>query len=126
MLMAISHIFMPKYFDWKNDFKNLSLFNKQMVKTHTFFIALTVFGIGFLSFFESAVLIQTILGKKIALGFGIFWVFRLFFQLFIYSSKLWKGKTFETIVHIILTLFWIYASSIYLIVAFFSDIFIFE
>ncbi len=51
MILALGHVFMPKYFDWKNDFKNLSLFNRQMVKTHTFFIALVVFGIGFLSFF---------------------------------------------------------------------------
>lgn len=118
MLLAISHVFMPKYFNWKNDFKNLSLFNRQMVKTHTFFIALFVFGIGLISFMASSEIIQTNLGHKIAFGFGVFWTFRLFFQLFGYSPKLWKGKTFETIIHIIFTIFWIYASYVYLTIAF--------
>lgn len=59
MLLAISHVFMPKYFNWKTDFKNLSLFNRQMVKTHTFFIALFVFGIGLISFMASSEIIYS-------------------------------------------------------------------
>lgn len=114
MLMALGHIFMPKYFDWKNDFKNLSLFNGQMIRTHTFFIALFVFGIGLISFMEATQIINTDLGNKLSLGFGIIWLTRFYFQMFVYLPKLWKGKRFETSAHLIFTLLWIYSSFIYL------------
>lgn len=38
----------------------------------------------------------------------LFWAIRLFIQLFVYASKLWKGKTFETAMHVLFTLLWIY------------------
>jgi hypothetical protein len=38
---------------------------------------------------------------------------RLFIQFFGYSSKLWKGKIFETLIHIIFSLFWIYLSIVF-------------
>jgi len=114
MILALGHVFMPKYFNWKTDFSNLSLFNRQMIKVHTFFIALTVFGIGLLSFVEATSIIQTALGQKIALAFGVFWLFRLVAQLFVYSTKLWIGKRFETTMHILFTALWIYTSFIYL------------
>jgi hypothetical protein len=59
-------------------------------------------------------LIETNLGNKISLGLGIFWSIRLFMQFFGYSTGLWKGKTFETIIHIIFSLFWAYLSIVFL------------
>lgn len=106
--LAIIHIIFPKYFNWKKEFASLSLVNKQMMYVHTFFIALTVLLMGILCLTSSAELIQTNFGKKICLGFGIFWGIRLFIQFFGYSSKLWKGKTFETVVHVVFSLLWTY------------------
>lgn len=116
--LASIHIVFPKYFNWNKELQSLSLINKQMMTTHTFFIALTVFLMGLLCLISAKELIETNLGKKITLGIGLFWTIRLFFQLFIYSSKLWKGKTFETIIHIIFTGFWIYLSTVFLIISF--------
>lgn len=118
MLLALIHIGFPKYFKWKLELKSLSLINSQMMTTHTFFIALTVFLMGLLCVTSSTELIETTLGKKISLGLGIFWLIRLFFQMFVYSSLLWKGKKFETTMHILFTLFWIYMSSLFLIIYF--------
>tara|TARA_R110001606_G_scaffold256493_1_gene404652 strand:+ start:552 stop:947 length:396 start_codon:yes stop_codon:yes gene_type:complete len=118
MLLALIHIGFPKYFKWKLELKSLSLINSQMMTTHTFFIALTVFLMGLLCITSSTELIETTLGKKISLGLGIFWLIRLFFQMFVYSSLLWKGKKFETTMHILFTLFWIYMSSLFLIIYF--------
>ncbi|BAV06419.1 hypothetical protein FLA_2436 [Filimonas lacunae] len=81
---------------------------------HTFFVALVVFLIGILCISSSAELTSTSLGKKIALGIGIFWFIRLLFQFFGYSSRLWKGKSFETAIHIAATLFWTYLSIVFL------------
>lgn len=116
LLIALSliHIIFPKYFNWNNELKSLSLINKQMMTTHTFFIALTVFAMGVLCLSSSEELTTSSLGKKISLGLGVFWAIRLFFQIFIYSAKLWKGKRFETSVHIVFTCLWIYLSSVFL------------
>lgn len=118
MLLALIHIGFPKYFKWKLELKSLSLINSQMMTTHTFFIALTVFLMGLLCVTSSTELIETTLGKKISLGLGIFWLIRLFFQMFVYSSLLWKGKKFETTMHILFTLFWVYMSSLFLLIYF--------
>ncbi len=112
--LAFVHIIFPKYFNWKEELKPLSLINQQIMKVHTFFIALVVFLIGLLCLTSSNDLIHTELGKKVSLGFGIFWSFRLIIQFFGYSSKLWKGKKMETIVHIIFSFLWTYLSYIFI------------
>lgn len=112
--LAFVHVIFPKYFKWKEELKPLSLINQQIMKVHTFFIALVVFLIGLLCLTSSNDLINTELGKKVSLGFGIFWSFRLFIQFFGYSSKLWKGKKMETIVHIIFSFLWTYLSYIFI------------
>ncbi len=113
MILALIHVIFPKYFNWDEELKSLSLINRQMMKTHTFFIALTVFLMGLLCFTESNQLIETALGQKVSLGFGIFWTIRLFFQFFGYSSALWKGKLFETTIHIFASVFWLYLSVVF-------------
>ena len=113
IVLALAHIAFPKYFNWNEELKSLSLINRQMMTVHTFFIALTVFLMGLLCLTSSSELIETNLGKKISLGLGIFWTFRLFIQFFGYSSDLWKGKRFQTIMHIIFSLIWAYLSIIF-------------
>jgi hypothetical protein len=112
--LALVHIIFPKYFNWKKELKSLSLINRQMMTVHTFFIALTVFLMGLLCLTSSAELIETNLGKKLSLGLGVFWTVRLVFQFFGYSTDLWKGKKFETFMHIIFSLLWTYLSIIFL------------
>ncbi len=114
MTLALIHIFFPKYFNWDKELKSLSLINRQMMTVHTFFIAFTVFLMGFLCLTSSTELIETNLGKKISLGLGFFWTVRLFIQFFGYSTELWKGKNLETTMHIIFSLLWIYLSYIFL------------
>ncbi len=112
--LAMVHIFFPKYFNWDKELKSLSLINRQMMTVHTFFIALTVLLMGLLCLTSSAELIETNLGKKISLGLGLFWTVRLVIQFFGYSTDLWKGKKFETLMHIIFSLLWTYLSIIFL------------
>ena len=112
--LALIHVIFPKYFNWKEELKHLSLMNRQMMTVHTFFIALMVFLIGVLCVTSTTELIETNLGKKVSLGIGIFWSIRLVFQLFVYSPKLWNGKRFETFTHILFTLFWIYFGTVFL------------
>jgi len=113
IILGIVHVAFPKRFNWKDELQPLSLINRQMMVVHTFFIALTVFMMGILSLFYSAELIFTPFGRVVSLGFAIFWFIRLVFQFFVYSKELWKGKTFETIMHIIFALIWIYLTVVY-------------
>ena len=112
MLLALIHVIFPKYFKWKDELKGLSLMNKQMMMVHTFFIALTVFLMGSILVLESKELIETNLGRKIILGFAVFWSIRLFIQLFVYSPELWRGKKIETATHVFFTCFWVYISAV--------------
>lgn len=113
VLLAIIHVIFPWYFNWKKEFMLVSLVNKQIMYVHTFFIALVILLIAIMCLSSSKELIETNLGKKICLGIGVFWTVRLFIQFFYYSSKLWKGKIFETTVHILFSFLWTYLSFIF-------------
>jgi hypothetical protein len=116
IFLALVHCIFPKYFNWSIELKSLSLINKQMMQVHTFFIALTVFLMGILCICFSWDLTHTKFGKAISFGIGLFWGIRLFFQLFVYSPKLWKGKKLETAIHIVFVFLWTYISTIFFIV----------
>jgi hypothetical protein len=113
IILACVHVIFPKYFNWKAELQGLSLINRQMMYVHTLFIAIAVFFMGLLCVTSAQDLIETSLGKKITLGLGIFWGIRLVIQIFGYSNELWQGRRFETIVHVVFTLFWIYFTSIF-------------
>lgn len=112
--LSLIHLIFPSYFNWSDNLKSVSLINRQMMYVHTFFIALMVFLIGVLCLTSSDDLVQTTLGKRITFALGVFWVCRLIIQFFGYSSVLWKGKKFETAVHIFLSVFWTYLSVIFI------------
>ncbi len=113
IILAIVHGVFPRHFNWQEELSSLSLVNKQMMYVHTFFIALIVFFMGVLCLTSSIELIETNLGKRISFGLGVFWTIRLIIQFFGYSSELWKGKTFETSVHILFICLWTYLSFIF-------------
>lgn len=106
ILLALIHIAFPKYFKWKTELNSVSPINRQMLYVHAFFIAFVVFLMGLLCLTSSTELTATAFGKRISLGLGIFWTTRLFFQFFGYSSTLWKGKTFETTMHVMFSFLW--------------------
>lgn len=111
--LALLHIIFPKYFHWDSELKPLSLINKQMMIIHTFFIALTVLLMGILCLVSAHELVTSSLGKIISLGLGIFWGLRLVIQFFGYSPQLWKGKIFETFVHILFSFVWLYLTTVF-------------
>lgn len=113
MALAAIHIIFPRYFKWSEELVNLSLINRQMMYIHTFFIALAVFLMGVLCLTSAHELMDTELGKKLSLGLSLFWVIRLLIQFFGYSSRLWRGKRFETTVHIVFSILWAYLSVVF-------------
>lgn len=113
ILLALSHDVFPRYFKWELELKGLSLVNRQMMVIHTFFIALGVLLLGVLCLTSGDELVGTVLGRKIAVGMGVFWLIRLLIQFFGYSAVLWRGRRFETIVHYLFVLFFGYMSVVF-------------
>jgi hypothetical protein len=116
VVLALLHAGFPRYFDWPTELKPLSLINRQMVYVHTLFIALVVLLMGLLCLSCASELVGTPLGRKVALGLGLFWLARLLVQFFGYSSALWRGKRFETTVHVSFSLLWTYLMAVFFLV----------
>ncbi|HMK24438.1 MAG TPA: hypothetical protein VK483_00310 [Chitinophagaceae bacterium] len=116
IILALFHFTFPKYFNWKKELSSLNTMNRQMMYVHAFFIAFVIFLMGLLCLTSAAELTTTTFGKRISLGIGIFWVTRLLIQFFGYSSLLWKGKIFETTVHILFSILWTYLSAVFILV----------
>ena len=116
IVLALLHAAFARYFNWRTEFAAVSLINRQMMYVHTFFIAFTVLLMGVLCLTSAAELVGTPLGRRVALGCGVFWLARLLIQFFGYSPELWRGKRFETVVHVVFTGFWSYLSALFLVV----------
>ena len=114
VLLSLMHIVIPKYFKWEQELTSVTLITKQILYVHTFFIAFIVLLIGLLCVGYTRQLTTTSLGRIICFGLFGFWLTRLFFQFFVYSPKVWRGKRFETIVHVVFSLFWMYLSAVFL------------
>ncbi len=116
-VLALLHIVFPRYFRWKETTASLEPITREILYVHTFFIALTVLLMGVLCLSSSFLLLDSALGNRICLGLALFWTLRLFFQFFGYSAELWRGKPFETIVHVVFSVLWTYLSSVFWIAA---------
>ncbi len=116
VVLALLHGGFARYFGWRREFATVSLINRQMMYVHTFFIALAVLLMGLLCLTSAAELVGTALGRRVALGLGVFWLARLLVQFFGYSATLWRGKRFETVIHVLFSLLWAYLSGVFLLV----------
>ena len=112
--LSLMHIVIPKYFKWDKELTSLSLITKQILYVHTFFIAFMVLLMGLLCLNYAHELIYDPFGKVISLGLFGFWLTRLIFQFFVYSPKVWKGKRFETVVHMVFAITWFYFTVVFL------------
>ena len=115
ILLGCLHAGFPNYFRWKKELEQLSLINRQMMYVHTFFIALTVCLMGVGCLYAAHDIATARLGKYLSLGLFIFWGLRFLFQFFYYSPLLWKGKGFETAMHVFFGLLWGYVSVVFLL-----------
>ena len=111
--LALLHAFFPRYFRWKEELSGLSLVSRQMMYVHTLFIGLMVLLMGVLCVTSTTELVSTKLGNRVCLGLALFWITRLMIQFFGYSSELWRGKSFETAIHVTFSVLWVYLTATY-------------
>jgi hypothetical protein len=116
IVLAITHAAFPKRFQWKEELSRLSLLNRQIFMVHTSFICLMLIMMGALSLFATQALLEASQLSRLVLGgFASFWALRLVFQWFVYDWRLWRGHAFNTFIHFLFTLMWIYLTSAYAI-----------
>jgi len=84
------------------------------IRSH-FFFAFMVLLMGLLCLSYSHELVYDPFGRVISLGLFGFWLMRLVFQFFVYSRKVWRGKKFETVMHIVFAITWMYFTCVFLI-----------
>ena len=112
--LALIHAVIPKYFRW-DELKIPTLITRQILYVHTFFIGLAILLMGILCIGYSSDLVRSSLGRAICLGLFVFWFTRLVFQFVGYSPRTWRGKRFETTMHIVFSVLWIYCSAVFLL-----------
>ena len=112
--LAALHLFFPRRFHWKEDLSRLSLMNRQIFVIHTVFICVVLTMFGALSAFAPGALLQpTPLSRLVLAGLASFWGLRLLFQWLVCDWRLWQGNTFNTLVQLGATAFWLYFTAVY-------------
>lgn len=114
ILLALLHFDFPRRFRWRQELASLSLLNRQMFHVHTFFVCLVLVLFGALSLFAADALLEpTRLARLVLFGITLFWAVRLYCQWFVYDARLWRGRRFETTMHVVFTALWCYLVAIY-------------
>jgi hypothetical protein len=114
LMLAWLHVPIAQKLNWRADTAKLPLATAEVFYVHTYFICLTLVFMGLLSSCAPQLLLEkSALARWLAAFLTCFWGFRLYCQLFVYSSALWRGKRRETAIHIIFTLAWLVYTSTY-------------
>ena len=64
-------------------------------------------------FYADTLLTPSALSPVLLGGIVVFWVSRLLVQLFVYDSRIWRGRGFYTAMHIVFSLMWTYFVATY-------------
>lgn len=114
ILLAALHPAFARRFRWQTELASVSLFTREVFWIHTLCICVVLVQFGFVSLvFADALLERTLLGKLILAAFVSFWGLRCVVQHFGYSTALWRGNRFNTVVHVIFSAFWFYLVVVY-------------
>ena len=114
LLLAIAHIPISRHLGWKADIRSASLLTRQVFWVHCFFVCLVLTLMGALAVYDPLTLVaRSQLGLYVTGGITLFWTVRLFCQWFVYDSTLWRGKRFETTIHVLFTAIWMFYVAVY-------------
>src|SRR5437588_646180 len=104
----------PRYFRWREELQAVSLLTRQMFFIHCGFILLLLILQGILlAGVPQALLESSTAAVALLVDMTVFWVYRLFEQLFVYDRRLWIGNRLHTVVHVVFTGIWLYLSGVF-------------
>jgi hypothetical protein len=112
--LVVVNFFVPGRFHWREEMARLSLVNRQIFQVHTIFIMLTIAMFSVLLLTSAETLLEpTRLGRMVLGGLTIFWGVRMLIQWFFYSPAIWRGNRFNTVMHGVFSVAWIYVTAVF-------------
>jgi hypothetical protein len=112
--LVVVNLFVPSRLHWKEEMSRLSLVNRQIFQVHSGFLILTLSLLSVLLLTCARALVEpTRLSRAVLIGLTIFWAVRMLIQWGFYSSELWRGHRFNTVVHYVFSAIWIYLTSVF-------------
>lgn len=114
IVLALAHLPIARHLRWKEELVRVSLLTRQIFTVHCLFLCLTLVLMGLLCLVWPETLLQSSpLGRLVAGGLCFFWFCRLFAQWFVYDWRHWRGKRFETVVHLMFTVLWAFYAALF-------------
>lgn len=114
LVLSALGLTLPRRFGWRAELERVSLLTRQVFFVHAKFITLIVVFMGILSIGWAHELTTPVpLATPVLAGLMIFWGVRLFMQWGVYDRRLWVGNRFNTTMHYVFTVFWIYLTAVY-------------
>jgi len=112
--LAVLNTFVPHRFHWREEMARLSLLNRQIFQAHATFLILTLAMFSALLLTcADALLEPSRLSRAVLIGLTIFWTLRMVMQWAFYSPAIWRGHRFNTAMHYLFSVMWIYVSGVF-------------
>ena len=113
-VLVVINLLVPRRFGWREEMARLSLLNRQIFQAHSVFLVLTLALFSALLFTAGAELLEpTRLSRAVLTGLTIFWALRMVMQWWFYSPSLWRGQRFNTMMHYIFSVTWVYVTMVF-------------
>jgi len=112
-VLVVVNLFVPGRLRWREELARVSLVNRQIFQVHTVFIILILAMFAVLLLTSADALLEpTRLSRLILGGLTIFWGLRMLTQWFYYSPAIWRGDRFNTAMHGIFSVAWVYVTAV--------------
>jgi hypothetical protein len=112
--LVIINVGVPRRFHWTEEMARLSLLNRQIFQAHSIFLVLVLAMFSALLLTSASSLLEpTRLSRAVLFGLTIFWGLRMLMQWFFYSPQVWRGHRFNTVMHCVFSVTWIYVTAVF-------------
>ena len=112
--LVVVNVAVPRLYHWREEMARLSLLNRQIFQAHTIFLILTLAMLSALLLTSADSLVEpTPLSRLVLAGLTLFWGLRMLMQWFFYSPQTWRGHRFNTVMHCLFSLTWIYVTAVF-------------
>ena len=113
-LLVLVNLVVPRRFHWREEMARLSLLNRQIFQVHAVFLVLILAMMSALLLTSAdALLVPGRLSRALLTGLVLFWGLRMAMQWWFYSPEIWRGNSFNTLVHIVFSTMWIYMTAVF-------------
>jgi membrane protein YdbS with pleckstrin-like domain len=105
--LALAHIQMSRVLRWREEAALMSPASESVFHVHTLFVCAILVMIGLPALIAPQIFLErSDAGAWLTWTCSAFWLLRLLVQWFVFPSALWRGKPFETRMHILFTMVW--------------------